>query len=146
MEKGFPNRKANALNHHWKVLKKEIVTVSPLPEAVRGNVAGNFWTTEQSITLIDVVKSVKDRRTPAHGEFIGFWVAVESAWEEGRIMKGWPNRTATGLRLQWGNLKKEIATVTFLPEAVCVMLRGILPLLILIWSRTSTASASCMNE
>jgi len=65
--KGFPNRTADALEETWDRIKKEIGTVSPLPEAVRVSVTVNFRTTEQRITLIELVKLVTDRRVPTHG-------------------------------------------------------------------------------
>ena len=64
--KGFPNRKAKVLSQHWIKLKKEIATVTPLPEAMRARVAADVWTTQQSITLMELVKLVKDRRAAAH--------------------------------------------------------------------------------
>jgi len=94
---------------------------------------GQPWNTQEDIALIEVVKSVRDRRAASGVATVdpndlpqagGFWAPMESVCEAVRITKGFPNRKASALSSHWCKLKKEILTVTTLPEDVCVNVAG----------------------
>jgi len=86
--------------------------------AIRVSVAGDAWTTHQCIALIDLVKLVKVAAVDPSdlSQAGGRWAAVQIAWEDGRIMKVFPKRSAGALKTHWYSLKEEIATVNPFPS------------------------------